>query len=100
MLPGREFTVGVVGAGDGGALEALGVGEIVTRSGLFDYHAKYTPGVARRSSGADPRRARPALRELAVETHRALGLRDFSRVTTGSTQTERPRCSKRIRCRA
>ena len=61
MLPGREFTVGVVGAGDGGALEALGVGEIVTRSGLFDYHAKYTPRGGRGDlPGADPRRARPA----------------------------------------
>ena len=81
MLPGREFTVGVVGAGEGGALEALGVGEIVTRSGLFDYHAKYTPGVAEEIFPAQiPAALARRLRELAVETHRALGLRDFSRV--------------------
>ena len=81
MLPGREFTVGVVGALDGAGLEPLGVGEIVTRTGLFDYHAKYTPGIAEEIFPADiPAPLESRLRELAVETHRALGLRDFSRV--------------------
>ena len=59
MLPGREFTVGVVGEPDGVGLEPLGVGEIVTGSGLFDYHAKYTPGVAEEIFPADiPEHAR------------------------------------------
>ena len=81
MLPGREFTVGVVGEPDGIGLEPLGVGEIVTGSGLFDYHAKYTPGVAEEIFPADiPEPLAAELRELTVETHRALGLRDFSRV--------------------
>lgn len=80
-LPGREFTVGVVGEPEGTGLEPLGVGEIVTRTGLFDYHAKYTAGVADEIFPADiPTRLEDRLRELAVETHRALGLRDFSRV--------------------
>ena len=81
MLPGREFTVGVIGKPDGVGLEPLGVGEIVTGSGLFDYHAKYTPGVADEVFPADiPAPLAATLRELAVATHRALGLRDFSRV--------------------
>lgn len=81
MLPGREFTVGAVGESDGVGLEPLGVGEIVTRSGLFDYHAKYTPGVAEEIFPADiPESLARELRELTVKTHRALGLRDFSRV--------------------
>ena len=81
MLPGREFTVGVVGEPDGVGLEPLGVGEIVTGSGLFDYHAKYTPGIAEEIFPADiPEPLAENLRELTVETHRALGLRDFSRV--------------------
>ena len=81
MLPGREFTVGVVGASGGAGLEPLGVGEIVTGSGLFDYHAKYTPGIAEEIFPADiPESLARELRELTVETHRALGLRDFSRV--------------------
>ena len=81
MLPGREFTVGVVGAAAGVGLEPLGVGEIVTGSGLFDYQAKYTPGIAEEVFPADiPETLAQELRELTVETHRALGLRDFSRV--------------------
>ena len=81
MLPGREFTVGVVGEPEGVGLEPLGVGEIVTGSGLFDYHAKYTPGIAEEIFPADiPEGFAATLRELTVETHRALGLRDFSRV--------------------
>ena len=81
MLPGREFTVGVVGEPDGVGLEPLGVGEIVTGSGLFDYHAKYTPGIAEEIFPADiPEHLAAKLRDLTVETHRALGLRDFSRV--------------------
>ena len=81
MLPGREFTVGVLGDGSGSGLEPLGVGEIVTRGGLFDYHAKYTPGVAEEIFPAPiPTSLAAVLQELAVGTHRALGLRDFSRV--------------------
>ena len=81
MLPGREFTVGIVGTPDGVGLEPLGVGEIVTGSGLFDYHAKYTPGIAEEIFPADiPGPLAARLRELTVATHRALGLRDFSRV--------------------
>ncbi len=81
MLPGREFTVGAVGESDGAGLEPLGVGEIVTGSGLFDYHAKYTPGVAEEIFPADiPESLARELRDLTVKTHRALGLRDFSRV--------------------
>jgi D-alanine-D-alanine ligase len=81
MLPGREFTVGVVGEPDGVGLEPLGVGEIVTGSGLFDYHAKYTPGIAEEIFPADiPEALSRRLRDLTVATHRALGLRDFSRV--------------------
>ena len=81
MLPGREFTVGVLGSPPGPGLEPLGVGEIVTRTGLFDYHAKYTAGIAEEIFPAPiPEPLTRRLQELAVETHRALGLRDFSRV--------------------
>ncbi len=80
-LPGREFTVGVIGSAADGTPEALGVGEIVTRSGLFDYQAKYTPGMAEEIFPAEiPETLARRLGELAIETHRALGLRDFSRV--------------------
>lgn len=81
MLPGREFTVGVLEPLSGGAPEALGIGEIITKTRLFDYHSKYTPGVAEE---VFPARVSTALAgtlsDLAVATHRALGLRHFSRV--------------------
>ena len=78
MLPGREFTVGIVGSD---RPEALGVGEIVAHRGLFDYHAKYTPGLADEIFPADiPESLARRIQALGVATHRALGLRDFSRV--------------------
>ncbi len=81
MLPGREFTVGVLGDASGRGIEPLGVGEIVTPGGLFDYHAKYTPGIAEEIFPAPVSASLAAvLQDLAVATHRALGLRDFSRV--------------------
>lgn len=81
MLPGREFTVGVLEPLSGGAPEALGIGEIITRTRLFDYHSKYTPGIAEEVFPARiPERLAGTLSELAVATHRALGLRHFSRV--------------------
>ncbi len=80
LLPGREFTVGVLETPAGEA-EALGVGEIVVAHGVFDYHAKYTPGLADEIFPADiPEDLVSQLRELAVTTHRALELSHFSRV--------------------
>lgn len=81
MLPGREFTVGVLDPLSGGAPEALGIGEIITKTRLFDYHSKYTPGIAEEVFPARiPKPLAETLSELAVATHRALGLRHFSRV--------------------
>lgn len=80
-LPGREFTVGVLEPLSGGAPEALGIGEIITKTRLFDYHSKYTPGVAEEVFPARaPAPLARTLSDLAVATHRALGLRHFSRV--------------------
>jgi D-alanine-D-alanine ligase len=74
FLVGRELTVGVLED------EALAVGEIVTASGIFDYKAKYTPGAADEIFPADvPEELADRLRELALEVHRTLRLRDFSR---------------------
>jgi D-alanine-D-alanine ligase len=75
FVDGREFTVGVLGG------EALTVGEIVPSHEIFDYECKYTPGM---SEEIFPARIDAALTEtlrtLAAGTHRALKLRDFSRV--------------------
>ncbi len=75
FLPGREFTVGVLGK------EALAVGEIIPQHEIFDYECKYTPGLTREVFPAEiPEALAERMRELALATHRALKLRDFSRV--------------------
>ena len=75
FLPGREFSVGVLGE------RALGVGEIVPEHEFFDYECKYTAGM---SQEIFPAPIAPPLadqmRALALATHRALKLRDVSRV--------------------
>lgn len=74
-LPGREFTVGILGA------EALAVGEIVPQHEIFDYECKYTPGLTREVFPAViPDELAREMRALALATHRVLKLRDFSRI--------------------
>ena len=75
FLPGREFSVGVLGE------SALAVGEIVPRHEIFDYECKYTPGMSREIFPAPiPGPLAERMRELAAATHRTLRLRDLSRV--------------------
>jgi D-alanine-D-alanine ligase len=75
FVPGRELTVPVVGE------ETLPVGEIITKSEIFDYESKYQPGMAEEIFPADiPDEIRVEAQRLALETHRVLKLRGFSRV--------------------
>ena len=75
FIPGREFTVPVLGE------DALPVGEIIPKNEIFDYESKYQPGGAQEIFPADltgPQTV--AVQTLALKTHRALKLRGFSRV--------------------
>ena len=75
FVPGREFTVGVLGT------RALAVGEIIPSHEIFDYECKYTPGMTQEIFPADiPEELATRLRQLALAAHEALGLQDFSRV--------------------
>jgi D-alanine-D-alanine ligase len=75
FVPGREFTVGVLGG------RALAVGEIIPSHEIFDYECKYTPGMTQEIFPAGvPAALALEMQELAVRVHNALGLRDFSRV--------------------
>jgi D-alanine-D-alanine ligase len=75
FVPGREFTVGVLGG------RALAVGEIIPSHEIFDYECKYTPGMTQEIFPAGvPAALALEMQELAVRVHKALGLRDFSRV--------------------
>lgn len=75
FIDGRELTVPVLGD------EPLPVGEIISKNEIFDYEAKYQPGMAEEIFPADVEAtiAEEAQR-LALLTHDALKLSGFSRV--------------------
>ncbi len=86
-VPGRELTVGILGS------EALPVGEIIPAHTLFDYECKYQPGLAQEIFPADiPEALASRLQELALEVHRCLFLRDFSRVDFIVDEANEPWC--------
>jgi D-alanine-D-alanine ligase len=77
-VDGVELAISVVDLGEGPL--ALPAVEIVPASGVFDYTARYTPGLTEYQVPArvsDDVAARAA--ELAVTVHRVLGLADLSR---------------------
>lgn len=75
FVPGRELTVPVLGE------EALPVGEIISKNEIFDYEAKYQPGMAEEIFPAEvPGDVAAEAQRLALATHRALKLTGFSRV--------------------
>lgn len=72
---GREYTVGVLGN------KALPVIELKPKSEFYDFKAKYTKGMTEYVVPARiPKSLAKKLQKTALKTHRALGLRDFSRV--------------------
>jgi len=75
FVPGRELTVGVLDD------RALAVGEIVPQHATFDYECKYTPGMSQEIFPADlPDAITRAVQDAALQAHRALKLRGYSRV--------------------
>ncbi|HEX9730200.1 MAG TPA: D-alanine--D-alanine ligase [Gemmatimonadales bacterium] len=87
FVPGREFTVGVLGE------RALAVGEIIPQHDIFDYECKYTPGMAREIFPADiPPKLTTRLQDQALAVHRALKLRDFSRIDFRIAEDGVPLC--------
>ncbi|MGF1530987.1 MAG: D-alanine--D-alanine ligase [Puniceicoccaceae bacterium] len=88
FLPGREFSVGVLGE------EVLEPGEIVPQgSELFDYASKYQVGGAKEIFPAEiDGELRGRLRELAMQVHQCLKLRDYSRVDFRLDVNGKPQC--------
>lgn len=78
-VPGADVAVSIIDLGHGP--EALPPVEIVPRNGVYDYAARYTAGLttwhtpARLSAEVTAR-----VTETALAAHKALGLRDLSRV--------------------
>ena len=73
-IPGREITVAVLDD------VALGVTEITTKSGFYDYDNKYTDGGSVHICPANlPPAKYDEVMQLAVTAHRALGCRSLTR---------------------
>ncbi len=79
FVPGMDVAVSIVDLGAGP--EALPIVEIVPRDGVYDYAARYTAGL---TTWHTPARLSPEVAarvaEVALAAHKALGLRDLSRV--------------------
>ena len=84
--PGTEITASVLG---NERLEVLPLVEIVPRSGVYDYEAKYTPGATEEIVPARiPEAMAARARDYAARAHRALGCRGLSRVDMIAGETE------------
>ena len=74
FIRGRELTTAVIGD------EALGVTELVPKSGFYDYDAKYTEGMTDHVCPADvPEEIAELCMTIALNAHRLLGCRGTSR---------------------
>lgn len=74
-LKGREITVGIL---DNNALPAV---EIIPKKKFFDFEAKYKNGLTEYKVPADiAKEESEACQKAAIEAHKALGARFFSRV--------------------
>jgi D-alanine-D-alanine ligase len=74
FVAGRELTVGVLGD------QALPVLEIIPKNEIYDYEAKYTPGMAEEKVAELGDSTRARLEEKALRAFRALKLRGCARI--------------------
>jgi len=74
FIKGRELTVAVMGG------KALGVTELVTKSGFYDYDAKYTDGLTTHICPAQvPADIAQAMMDISLKAHEILGCKGASR---------------------
>jgi D-alanine-D-alanine ligase len=88
FVSGRELTVGVLGD------EVLAIGEILLGDRLiFDYESKYQPSyVQEKFPAALDSKTEYAVRRLAREAHKALGLKGYSRTDIRLDESGEPFC--------
>lgn len=77
FINGRELTASVLGNSDPIALPVL---EVVSSTGVYDYHAKYTAGISDHFVAELPAEIESRVNELAIKTYKAVGCRGLSRV--------------------
>jgi D-alanine-D-alanine ligase len=79
FVPGKNVAVSIVDLGSGP--QALPIVEIVPRDGVYDYAARYTAGLTTWHTPARlSAEVAAQVAETALAAHKALGLRDMSRV--------------------
>lgn len=77
-VKGQEITICVLGNKEPQALPVI---EIVSKTGYYDFEAKYTPGMSEHIIPARiSEKAYKLAQELGVKAHKVLGCRGFSRV--------------------
>ncbi|MDO6413483.1 D-alanine--D-alanine ligase [Sphingomonas sp. BIUV-7] len=78
-IRGRELTVSVLDTAEGP--RALGITELIPKSGWYDYDAKYTDGMTTHVCPAEniPDDVAASMLAMAVKSHRLLGCRGVSR---------------------
>jgi D-alanine-D-alanine ligase len=85
FIPGRELTCAVMGD------VALGVIDIISKVGFYDYRAKYAPGGSQHILPADiPKYVYRKCQQYSLLAHRALGCRGVSRADFRYNDTEGP----------
>jgi D-alanine-D-alanine ligase len=76
----RELEVAVLG-NDPAAIEVYGPGEIIPGHELYDYAAKYTPGLSETAGHAELEATeRATIHKIARDAYRAIGAEGFARV--------------------
>jgi len=85
FVPGRELTCAVMGN------VALGVTDIVSQAGFYDYDAKYKPGGSEHILPADiPHSVYRRIQRYALDVHMELGCKGVSRSDFRYNDTEGP----------
>ncbi len=85
FVPGRELTCAVMGN------VALGVTDIVSQAGFYDYDAKYKPGGSEHILPAEiPHSVYRRIQRYALDVHMELGCRGVSRSDFRYNDTEGP----------
>lgn len=78
FIKGTEVTISVLGNEHPLALPSL---EIISKTGVYDYQAKYTVGLSEHIIPARlPAYTNQRLAELAIQTYQAIGCKGFARV--------------------
>ncbi|MDN5347380.1 MAG: D-alanine-D-alanine ligase [Clostridia bacterium] len=78
FVPGPEITAAVLGNDDPVVLPLI---EIISRTGFYDYQAKYTAGLSEHLIPPRlPEKVQKEIRDLALRTYKTLGCRGFARI--------------------